>query len=326
MAHELITNTGLRFLAEDELWAVLPVEHVVDALARRLEATSADELAATPRTVIPIPGRPAGDEAEMLLMPAHGPEGGGVKLVSIVRGNRARGLPTIQGVYLLLSPDGMTPELAIDGAALTGLRTASMSALATKHLALPDSGRLVVFGAGTQAACHVEAMRAILPIERVTIVGSSSTSRRAAALVERLVADGVDAVLGDAGAVADADVVCTCTTSVRPLFDDAALRPGVHINGIGAYRRDMCELPAASLARALLVVESVAATLIEAGDVVGAIEAGALPATGFAHELRDLLTGVVGRDDDEQITVFKSVGMAVEDLIVARAAADALAR
>jgi ornithine cyclodeaminase/alanine dehydrogenase-like protein (mu-crystallin family) len=323
---ELPTTTGPRFLSSDELRAALPIELAVEALARRLATGSPAELEGTPRTVIPIPGRAGGDEAEMLLMPAHGPEGAGLKLVSVVRGNAARGLPLIQGCYLLLAPDALTPELVIDGAALTGLRTAAVSALATRLLARPDSARLVVFGAGAQAVAHIDAMRAVLPIERVTVVGSTSASPRAAALVAELRAGGgVQASLGDARAVADADVVCTCTTSVTPVFADRDLQPGTHVNAIGAYRLDMCELPAQTLARALLVVESTAATLAEAGDVVRAIDSGVLPATGFAFELQELLGGVVARADEQQITVFKSVGLAVEDLIVARAAAEALA-
>src|SRR5262249_44128782 len=154
-------------LSTEELRAVLPIQRVIDALARRFASCAPAELEGTPRTAIPIPGRPAGDEAELLLMPAHGVEGAGLKLVSIVRGNPDRGLPLIQGVYVLLAPDGMTPELMIDGAALTRLRTAAVSALATRHLARPDSAHLVVFGAGTQAASHVDAMCAVLPIEQV---------------------------------------------------------------------------------------------------------------------------------------------------------------
>jgi ornithine cyclodeaminase len=325
VTNEIPTTISPRFLSSDELRAALPIELVVDALERRFVTSLPGELDGTPRTVIGVPGRPAGDEAEILLMPAHGHEGAGLKLVSIVRGNPARGLPMIQGLYVLLAPRGMTPELVIDGAALTALRTAAVSALATRQLARPDSRNLVLFGAGAQAAAHVDAMRAVLPIERVTVVGSSAASPRATALVAGLIAAGVDATVGDRSAVAGADVVCTCTTSTAPVFADKDLRPGAHVNAIGAYRLDMCEIPADSLARALLVVESVAATLAEAGDVVSAIGSGALPASGFAFELHEVLTGAVGREDEQQITVFKSVGLAVEDLIVARAAADSLA-
>jgi alanine dehydrogenase len=167
-------------------------------------------------------------------------------------------------------------------------------------------------------------MRATLPIDRVTIVASSVGSARGGALVRELRADGIQAAIGRPSAVAGADVVCTCTTSTDPVFDDRELPAGVHVNATGAYRLDMCELPAASLARALVVVESVEATLAEAGDVARAIDAGALPSAGFAHELVEVLDGTVGRSGPEEITIFKSVGLAVEDLMLARAVADAL--
>jgi len=316
---------GLGFLSAEALRAALPLELAVAALERAFGERNPAEMESTPRSVLPIAGRPAGDEGELLLMPAHGPDGVGLKLVTIVRGNRGRELPLVQGLYVLMTPDGMTPELVIDGAALTGLRTAAVSALATKLLARPDSRRLVVFGAGAQAAAHASAMCDVLPIEHVTVVGSTRASPRAAGLVEQLRSTGVKATVGDATSVSRADVICTCTTSQTPLFDDAHLPPGVHINAIGAYRLDMCELPVESLARAELVVESIESTLIEAGDVVDAIERGALPEHGFARELHDVLNGTSVRNDDAQITIFKSVGLSGEDLVVARAVADALA-
>jgi ornithine cyclodeaminase/alanine dehydrogenase-like protein (mu-crystallin family) len=317
-------DQGPRFLSGEELRATLSIELAVGALARGFMGRTAAELEGTPRTVLSLPNRPAGDEGELLLMPANGPEGAGLKLVSIVRGNLARGLPLIQGLYVLLAPDGLTPQLVIDGAALTALRTAAVSALATRHLARPTSRRLVVFGAGTQAVAHIDAMRAVLPIEHVTVVGSSNTSARARALVDDLLGSGIEAVLGDPTAAADADVICTCTTSTTPVLADRDLSAGTHVNAIGAYRPDMCELPTESLSRALLVVESIHATLAEAGDVMRAIDRGALPVTGFAHELREVLSGAVTRTSDEQLTVFKSVGLSVEDLILARALADVL--
>jgi ornithine cyclodeaminase len=311
-------------ISASELGDLLSVGEAVAALEKGLHGRDAAELEGTPRTVLTAPDRPAGDEAEVLLMPAFGAEGAGLKLVTIARGNERRGLPLIQGLYVLLAADGMTPELVVDGAALTGLRTAAVSALATRRLARPDSRRLVVFGAGPQAEAHVTAMRAVLPIERVSIVGSSPDSPRARALAAQLAADGLEAAVAGPTAIAEADVICTCTTSSTPVFDDRQLAPGTHVNAIGAYRLDMAELPIPSLARGLLVVESIAATLLEAGDVVAGIEQGALPRDGFAATLSDVLGGRIRRTDSEQITIFKSVGLAIEDLIVARAVADAL--
>jgi len=320
-----ITPEGApRFVSAAELRTVLSIEMATEALARGFLARAGEELAGVPRSVLSVPDREPNDEGELLLMPAFGPEGAGLKLVSIVRGNGARGLPLIQGLYVLLARDGLTPELVVDGAALTGIRTAAVSALATSRLARPDSRHLVVFGAGAQAAARVDAMRATLPIDRVTIVASSVGSARGGALVRELLADGIQAAIGRPSAVAGADVVCTCTTSTDPVFDDRELPAGVHVNATGAYRLDMCELPAASLARALVVVESIEATWAEAGDVARAIDAGALPPAGFAHELVEVLDGTVGRSGPEEITIFKSVGLAVEDLMLARAVADAL--
>jgi ornithine cyclodeaminase/alanine dehydrogenase-like protein (mu-crystallin family) len=313
------------YMGADAVMSALSPGLAAVALASGFLARTQGDLERIPRTVLELPDNTGEDHNELLLMPADGPEGVGLKLVTIVPGNAIRGLPLIQGLYVLLTPEGLAPELLIDGAALTRLRTAAVSVLATRHLARPDSGRLVVFGAGVQATAHVEAMRSLLPIEHVTIVGRSLASAAAISLVEALRADGIEAVVGTPGAVAQADVICTCTTSTAPVFDDNDLPAGVHVNAIGAYRLEMAELPAASLARALLVVESAAATLAEAGDVVSAIAAGALPPKGFARELREVVAGEVGRTREEQVTIFKSVGLSAEDLIVARALANAIA-
>jgi ornithine cyclodeaminase len=314
------------FLSDADLRAALPPEAAVAALRQGLLARAQQEVDPVPRWVLELPANGPGSGNEMILMPTFGPEGAGTKLVTLARDNHRRGLPMIQGLYVLFSPGGLIPELLIDGAALTRVRTAAVSALATAHLARSDSRRLVVFGAGAQAVAHVEAMLAVVPIDVISIVGSSVGSPRAAELVANLRGTGIEARLGRPEIVAEADVVCTCTTSTTPVFDHRLLRAGAHINAIGAYRLDMCELPAALLARSLLVVETEAAALAEAGDIVQAIAAGALPGAGFARELHQVVSGDVRRESAEQVTVFKSVGLSVEDLILARAAADEIAR
>jgi ornithine cyclodeaminase len=302
--------------------AALPLAAAVDALEHGLTRVGEESLDVTPRTVLSMPRRGLAAESEMLLMPAYGPQGAGTKLLTICPENPGRGLPLIQGIYVLFSQTSLAPELLIDGSALTNFRTAAVSALATRHLARQDSHRLVVFGAGIQAQGHVEAMRRLLPIESVTIVASTPVSPRGRELVARLRAAGVDARSGAPDAVADADVVCTCTTSASPVFDGAAVAPGTHINAIGAYRPDLCELDGALLARSTIVVETREAALGEAGDILQAIAGGQLPRDGFAHELSDVVAGRTRRATDDEITVFKSVGVALEDLIIARAVAD----
>jgi len=311
-----------RFLDGAAVVATLSIAEAAEALGRGIANRAADTLDPSPRTAVdlaPATGR------ELLVMPCHGPEGVGVKLVTIDSANpELRGLPRIQGTYVLFTPDGLTPELVIEGAPLTRLRTAAVSALATRLLARPDSRRLVIFGAGVQGAAHAAAVRAVRPIEEVVVVGASPESARAAALVAELRADGLIARLGEPRDVAQADIVCTCTTASEPLFAADELPAGAHVNAVGSYRPSMCELPVELLGAALLVVESEHAARAEAGEIVRAIDAGVLPAAGFAAELAAVAAGAVGRRDPSQRTVFKSVGLSVEDLIVARALADRL--
>jgi ornithine cyclodeaminase len=261
-------------------------------------------------------------DGELMLMPAAGGEGVGVKLVTLTPENPGRGLPFIQGVYALFSPGEQTPEAIFDGAALTELRTAAVSALATRLLAPPRPERLVVFGAGVQAAAHVEAMLAVCPtLSEVVIVGRDQA--RAQALASMASALGPLARAGSADAVRTADIICTCTTAAEPLFPAAWVAPGTHVNAVGAYRTDRRELDATLLAAATLVVEDRQAALAEAGVIVLANAEGALTAAGMDADLHELAAGTAGRTDRAAITVFKSVGLAFEDLVIARAALEA---
>ncbi len=255
---------------------------------------------------------------ELLMMPAFGSLGVGVKLVVVAPENPARGLPLIEGLFVLFSPDTLRPELAIDGAALTTLRTGAVSALVARHLAREDAHRLVVFGAGTQAAVHVEAMCAVRPVEHVSIVAPSAGP--AEKLVEEVQARGLHAQRAAARSVGSADLICTCTTSAVPLFRGADVAPGAHVTAMGAYRPDTREVDGDLLARAVVVVDSRDAALAEAGDLLIALDEGALKLSDIAGELPDVVTGRVKRRTDDEITVFKSVGFAFEDLVVAHAA------
>jgi ornithine cyclodeaminase len=285
----------------------------VDALER---AFREEDVGATPQRInLPVPG------GELLQMPAFGRTGVGVKLVTLNPSNPARDLPFIHGVYVLFHPDTLRPLAMIDGAALTAVRTAAVSALATRVLARADARRLVLFGAGTQAEAHAEAIAAVRPIERVTVVGRSRD--RAEALARRIREQGLEAGVGRPDAVRDADVVCTCTTSAEPVFRAADLAAGAHVNAVGSYRLDRRELEPALLARALVVVETIEAAIEEAGDLVWAMQEGAVTRDAIV-ELADVVRGRVGRTTAGETTVFKSVGLAIEDLAVASAAALAL--
>lgn len=303
--NERLVTTRPLFISADELTALLPMATAIDTLQTAF-ATAGD---APARAHLSVP------DGDLLLMPAASPDGVGVKLVTVTPDNALRDLPLVQGVYVLFAPGTQQPVAVIDGAALTTLRTAAVSGLATRHLAREDSTHLVVFGAGTQARSHIAAMRTVRPIARVTVV--SRTPASAQALVDEVRADGIDAAVGAPSAVGAADVVCTCTTSAEPVVAGDGLPAGVHVNAVGAYRPDTRELDTAVLRRGRVVVEQRAAALAEAGDLCIPIAAGELTADDIVADLAEVVAGTAVRRSPEDITVFKSVGLAVEDLAVA---------
>jgi ornithine cyclodeaminase len=286
---------------------------ITDAILTLESALSAGDLQAPPRTHLSVPG------GELLLMPAASPRGVGVKLVTIGHGNPERGLPLIAGLYVLFDRDTLEPTLTVDGAALTALRTAAVSALATRYLAVPDAHRLMLFGAGRQAHAHLEAMSAVRPIEQVVVVDAHLAP--AEALVAEARARGLDARVGSPEDVREADIVCTCTTSATPVFAGALLRQGAHVNAIGAYRPDVRELDDDLMSRAKIVVESEQAALAEAGDLLIPLRSGVLDRSAILADLAALVGGAKVRTNDQEVTVFKSVGVAWEDLAIASAAA-----
>jgi alanine dehydrogenase len=217
------------------------------------------------------------------------------------------------GLVAVFGPGG-EPLGVVDGPALTALRTGAGAGLATSLLARPDARGLAVLGAGAMAADQVAAVRAVRPIERVLVW--SRTRDRAAALAERVGA--AEMAASAAEAVAAADVVTTATPATVPLFDAAAVRPGTHLNAIGAFTPDMAELPPALVQGAWVVVEDRAAAAAEAGDL---IRAGRSPDA----EMSDLLAGRAGPPPGAT-TVFKSTGIATMDVAAAVAALDGARR
>ena len=296
----------MELIDADELRRRLSMRAAIDAL----ETAFAGELPrSSPRTHESTP------DGGLFMMPAAGPQGVGVKLVTLTEANRDAGLPFIQGVYVLFAPGTQEPLAVIDGAAMTGLRTGAVSGLATRVLSRPEAHRLVVFGSAVQARSHVEAVRAVRGIDEVVIV--SPTPAHAAALARE-----VGGRTGTAEDVRTADVICTCTPSAVPLFDGAWLPDGVHVNAIGAYTPRTRELDGAAMARGRVVVETRDVAMVEAGDLLLAIEDGAIGPDHVVADLQEAVRGKKVRRSASDVTIFKSVGMAFEDLVIARAAVD----
>ena len=303
----------MRLIDADELRRALPMAAAIDALeaAFRERDPTGDPI----RTHVDTPA------GSLLLMPATSALGVGVKLVTLTPGNPGRGVPLIGAVYVLFDPEAQAPEAVIDGAALTALRTAAVSGLATRWLANPEAKRLVIFGAGVQARSHLDAMIDVRPIGRVTVVSRSRGPTDA--LIATARAKGVDAAAGGPEAIADADLVCTCTTSDEPVFDGALMPPGIHVNAVGAYRPTTRELDTTSMERARVVVETREAAFEEAGELAIPIANGTFGREHVVADLRELVRGREVRTSSNDVTVFKSVGLGFEDLVVARAVVDA---
>lgn len=260
-----------------------------------------------------------------LFMPAAVPaiKGLGMKIVSVFPTNQGRGLPTIMAIVGVIDAETGQPLAILDGTFLTALRTGAVSGKATELLAREDARTLLCIGAGAQAFTQVWAVATARPgIERILV--TSRTRERAAGLVARLKEELPE--IGARAAVADdvraatraADIICTATNATAPLFDDADLRPGAHINAVGAYTHAMQEVPPATVARAYVVVDEIGAALAEAGDLVKPLEAGLFARAHLETELGQIVAGErPGRTGPDQITFFKSVGNAVQDVAVA---------
>jgi ornithine cyclodeaminase len=303
---------GPPWIGAAELAALLPVADAVAALDGALRA-GLDPETDPPRVHVAV------QAGELLLMPSWGGGHAGVKIASVAPGNAARGLPRIQGAYLLLDGATLAPLALLDAAPLTALRTSAVSAVAVSRLAGPGAARLLVFGTGPQAWGHVHAMRAVRPIASVDVAARDEAKGRA--FVARLEGAGVRAQVAGPSSVEEADVVCCCTTAREPLFDGDAVADRAAVVAIGSHEPQARETDARLAARSAVVVESRGSALREAGDVLQAIAAGVLRAEELLT-LADVVQGTA-RPDPGRPRLFKSTGMAWEDAVVAGAVADA---
>lgn len=298
------------YIDAETIARLVPMSAAIEAVESVLEA-GLDPEAEAPRGVVGVPG------GQLLLMPSSTASYTGVKIATVTPGNAARELPRIQGVYLLLDGETHTPLALLDGIALTSLRTPAVSGAAIRHLAAPDTRRLLVFGTGPQAWGHVEAVHAVRPtLEHVDVVARNP--ERVAAFVDRCREAGLSAAPATPADVATADVVCCCTTAREPLFDSALLPPHATVAAVGSHEPDAREVDEGLLERGLIVAESREVALRECGDIVLAIGAGAFDA-GRLHTLDALVRGDVPVPQDRP-RLFKSAGMAWEDLGVGAAA------
>jgi ornithine cyclodeaminase/alanine dehydrogenase-like protein (mu-crystallin family) len=305
-------------LGQAEVAEALPMGECVDAMAEVLAAHARKEVHQPLRSV----SMPEASDGFMGLMPAH--RAGerplfSLKAVCIFPGNPARGLHAHQGTVTLF--DGVTgePKAILDASAITAIRTAAVSALATRFLAAGDASELAVLGAGTQAAAHIEALRAERDFERVRIY--APTREHAERLAHRA---GADVAESPEEAVRGAHVVVTATNSREPVLRREWLAAGAHLNSVGASAPTSRELDTATVAACSLFADSRESVLNEAGEFQLAVREGAVEGPGHIRaELGEVVAGMrPGRTDAEELTLFRSLGLAIEDMAAAERAVE----
>jgi ornithine cyclodeaminase len=309
--------SGMRVIGPSELHAALDFPSLVESLRQMFR--SGCEVPARHHHTVEVPGQP---DATLLLMPAW--QTGrhvGVKIVSVFPGNAAVSLPAVLGAYVLLDGKTGNPVAVMDGQALTLRRTAAASALAAGYLARPDSERLLVVGTGALAPHLVEAHASVRPIRNVLVWGRDP--EKAARLAHRLdrrsmkVAPTTDL----AAAVRGAHIITCATLSREPLVKGQWLPLGVHLDLVGGFTPEMRETDDEAMKRGRIFVDTRDGAIKEAGDIVQPLRAGIIAESDIAGDLYELTRGTrAGRRYHDQVTIFKSVGTALEDLAAAQLA------
>jgi ornithine cyclodeaminase len=299
----------MKIIAAEALAKAAPYRDIVEALRQGFQADIATPVRHHHETS-PV--------STLLIMPAWSNAFTGLKTVVVKTDNAAKGLPTITASYLLIDNETGATVAIMDGTELTRRRTAAASALAADYLARKDAAAMVMVGAGALGVHFIRAHRAVRPIKRVSIYNRSPG--KAEALANELAGDGIEvrAISDLEAAVRDADIVSCATTSTAPIVKGAWLKPGTHVDLAGAFKPNMRETDGEVIARARIYVDTREGALAEAGDLLQARNEGKFRMEDVAGDLFDLCRGKVsGRKDEREITLFKSCGTAIEDLVTA---------
>jgi ornithine cyclodeaminase len=303
---------SLRVISGPEARALLPMADAIGLMADVLAALSAHRAHVPLRSAMPV--GPGGNRLGLMPGVLEHPAVFGIKLLSLFPQNAAAGLSSHLGLVALFEAHHGQPVALLEASALTAIRTAAVSAVATRLLAREDAGDLALLGAGEQAASHLEALRLVRPIRRVRVW--SRTPGHAHAFAE---IHGVEAVDSVASAVVGADIICTLTGAREPILLGDQVAAGVHINAVGACVPTAAEVDTALVVKSRYIVDLRASAEAEAGEYLTAMEAGAIAPDHIAAELGEIVAGLKpARQDNGEITLFKSLGLAAEDLAAAQ--------
>lgn len=307
---------SVRIVTQAQVRELLTMRECVDVMEEALETLARGDAVLPLRTMTRLP-----DGSGLLgLMPAYlgAPAVLGLKAVSVFPGNHGTPYESHQGAVLIFEVEHGSLLAMIDASSITGIRTAAVSGVATRALAREDAGDLAILGTGVQAETHLAAMHAVRTLRRVRVWGRDAA--RARAFAERGLALGLRIEVMDTArtAVDSADVICTTTAAKTPVLEGAWLAPGVHINAVGACFKDARELDTAAVAGSRMIVDRRESALAEAGDFLIPRAEGVIGDDHIAGELGDVLMDRVrGRRSRDERTLFKSLGIAIEDLAAA---------
>lgn len=309
-------------LTADDVRKALPMREAIEAMKKAYASLSGGRAVVPLRTRLSIPN----SEALSLFMPAYvnSPDGNAlaIKVVSLFPNNPARGLAYIQAAVLVFDSETGRAIALLEGSSLTAIRTGAASGAAIDLLSRRDSKVAAVFGAGAQGRTQLEAACTVRDIETAFIFDATPEKARAFAkeMKDKLERD-IRVAVSSLEAIEHADIICTATTSTKPVFDDKDLKAGTHISAVGSYTPEMQEVPAETLQRAKIFVDSRSASLEEAGDLIQPLRAELFDESHICGELGEIVLGkITGRGSQEEITYFKSVGIAVQDAMAAQVA------
>jgi ornithine cyclodeaminase/alanine dehydrogenase-like protein (mu-crystallin family) len=303
---------------QKQVSALLPMDEAIEVMRCALGLLDGGDVLLPLRSMLALPD---GDRV-MGLMPSYlgGIDALGVKVIAAFPANFGSEYDTHQGVVLVFDTERGLLRAIVDATSITAIRTAAVSGVATDLLARPDAGDLAIIGAGTQAHTHLQAMRAVRPVRRVRVFSLPAGSAEAFAEREqRLTGLPIEVAASAEEAVRGADLICTVTTATEPVLHGAWLAPGAHINAVGAYTPTTRELDTAAVVRSRLYVDRRESALSEAGEFLLARGEGAVDDGHIVGEIGEVLAGKApGRGAPDEITLFKSLGIAIEDLAAAR--------
>jgi alanine dehydrogenase len=310
----------LLFLNAQEVSQALPMQQAIPAMKQAFQQYSSGQADLPLRTRIDV----STHDGSTLFMPAllAESESFAIKVVSVFPGNASLDLPTIHAIVVAIDPQTGAPIAVLEAASLTAIRTGAASGAATDVLAREDSSTLALFGSGSQARTQVEAVCHVREIATVKVFSleNAQAEQLCREMSERLDI-AIELAKDPEDAIGQADIICTATTAMEPVFKSADVRPGTHINAIGSFTPTMQEVDVASLNNPLIIVDSQEAVLAESGDLIIPIQSGLLNEQAIHAELGYIFNGTKeGRQSPDQITYFKSVGIAVQDAIAASTA------